>query len=109
VVLEVDQGRAGLSRDELTAALEAENVLARRYFTPGIHRSPPYNRLFPRFVEALPVTDRLSARLMQLPSGQAVAEHDIATVCALTRAILEHAPQVSRRLRGRQAKDCARP
>ncbi|ADK85536.1 DegT/DnrJ/EryC1/StrS aminotransferase [Desulfarculus baarsii DSM 2075] len=109
VVLDVDAQQAGLSRDELTAALEAENVLARRYFMPGIHRSPPYNRLYPHFVEGLPVTDRLSARLMQLPSGQAVAEHDIATVCALTRTILEHAPQVSRRLRAYQAKGCERP
>lgn len=98
VVLEVDAQRAGLTRDELTRLLEAENVLARRYFMPGIHRSEPYRSSHPQFLEALPATDRLSSRLMQLPSGQAVTAEHVERTCALLRFLLDNAQKVAVRL-----------
>ncbi|HEU4401699.1 MAG TPA: aminotransferase class I/II-fold pyridoxal phosphate-dependent enzyme, partial [Candidatus Polarisedimenticolia bacterium] len=42
VVLEVDEERAGIGRDQILRVLNAENVLARRYFHPGCHRAEPY-------------------------------------------------------------------
>lgn len=87
VVLEIDQNAFGLSRDELVHVLEAENVHARRYFVPGMHRCVPYCDLFPQFVNALPVTDALCAKVMQLPSGQSVTEEHIESICALIRFI----------------------
>ena len=35
MIMEVDEAAAGLSRDDLVHVLQAENVLARRYFYPG--------------------------------------------------------------------------
>lgn len=103
VVLDIDPERAGLSRDDLVVMLEAENVLARRYFTPGIHRSPPYCQSIPLPAGALPATDRLSERLMQLPSGQPVRDQDVAAICGLLRFLLAHAPQAGERLRAGRA------
>lgn len=99
-VVDVDAEGVGLTRDELTRLLEAENVLARRYFMPGIHRSPPYCRTHPQFVDALPVTDRLSSRLLQLPSGQTVTREQITRTCELLRFLVQHARDASRRLAG---------
>ena len=45
-------------RDDLIAALHAENVLARRYFAPGCHRMEPYRGNPIR----LPATEGLSAQ-----------------------------------------------
>ena len=42
VTVEVDETRAGISRDALVKVLQAENVLARRYFYPGAHQMEPY-------------------------------------------------------------------
>ena len=43
--LPLRRGRGGgRVRDDLVAALHAENVLARRYFYPGCHRLEPYRR-----------------------------------------------------------------
>src|SRR5438874_10904919 len=42
VVVEVDASVAGITRDELVKVLHAENVIARRYFYPGVHRMEPY-------------------------------------------------------------------
>ena len=48
VVAEVDARGSGLTRDQLLSVLHAENVLARRYFYPGVHRMEPYRSLFSR-------------------------------------------------------------
>ena len=37
VVCEVDEHEAGISRDLLCLILEAEGILAQRYFNPGCH------------------------------------------------------------------------
>jgi len=81
VVCEIDETAFGLSRDLLLGLLRAENIVARRYFHPGAHRSIPYVNELPQYVDALPETDRLSARLMQLPSGALVSDAHIATIC----------------------------
>jgi dTDP-4-amino-4,6-dideoxygalactose transaminase len=96
-VLEVDAAAAGLTRDELLEALHAENVLARRYFHPGCHRMEPYRSEQPDAGARLPVTEALAARVLQLPTGTAVEEDDVAAVCAVIRLALAS----SRRLRER--------
>jgi dTDP-4-amino-4,6-dideoxygalactose transaminase len=90
VVLEVPPDR----RDLLVAALQAENVLARRYFHPGVHRQAPYRDTAPR----LPVTDAVAARVLVLPTGTAMSEADIDQVCAVLRTALERADEVRERL-----------
>jgi dTDP-4-amino-4,6-dideoxygalactose transaminase len=94
VVLEVDESRAGLDRDALVRLLHAENVLARRYFHPGVHEMEPYRSRDPHAGERLPQTTRLCRRVMTLPNGTAVTEADVDTVCALVRFAVEHAAEL---------------
>ena len=47
VIVEVDETVAGLNRDDLLRILQAENILARRYFYPGCHQMEPYRSYFP--------------------------------------------------------------
>jgi dTDP-4-amino-4,6-dideoxygalactose transaminase len=89
VVVEVDPDGAGLDRDELLDVLWAENVLARRYFFPGCHRMEPYRTLDPDAGSRLPVTERVVARVLQLPTGTAVSPADIARIGEIVRAALE--------------------
>ncbi|NCC94318.1 MAG: DegT/DnrJ/EryC1/StrS aminotransferase, partial [Opitutae bacterium] len=95
LIVEVDPEAAGLSRDELVLLLKAENVLARRYFTPGVHRMPPYRDLYPQYADALPVSDALSKRLLQLPLGEGVRVEDVETVCAFLRFCLDNAGAIA--------------
>jgi len=76
VVLEVDPDAFGLDRDQLLAALEAENILCRRHFFPGVHRTLPQLRRG----DELKNTERLCARLLQLPNGQIMTRDDVARV-----------------------------
>jgi dTDP-4-amino-4,6-dideoxygalactose transaminase len=82
VVVEVDE-RCPASRDELVAALQAENVIARKYFWPGCHRMQPYRDLYPNAGMMLANTERVAARVMLLPTGTAVNEEIIQTICRL--------------------------
>jgi len=96
LVCRIDEQTFGMSRDELLAVLKAENVNARRYFYPGIHRSVPYVNDFPQYVDALPETDRLCASLMQLPIGALVPLEKIAAICGLIADAQHHAASISR-------------
>jgi dTDP-4-amino-4,6-dideoxygalactose transaminase len=83
----VDEGEFGISRDLLIKLLKAENVLARRYFYPGAHRSVPYGQEFPQFVESLPNTDAVCASVIQFPIGTLVTSSGIKKVCRLLHCI----------------------
>jgi dTDP-4-amino-4,6-dideoxygalactose transaminase len=94
MAVEVDAQEAGLSRDLLLHVLHTENVLARRYFWPGCHRMEPYRTLFPDAATSLPETERLAGRILVMPTGSAVSEQDIETICNILRLALVHADEV---------------
>lgn len=100
VVLAIDSDAFGLSRDSLVALLGAENVLSRRYFSPGLHRAFPYDEKYPQYRNALPNTDRLAESVMQLPSGQAMSLESIKTVCRIIELAHKDAPAIRDKLRG---------
>ena len=97
-VVEVDPDAAGLTRDQLLAVLRAENVLARRYFHPGLHRVEPYRSRPPAGGWRLPVTERLCERVLVLPTGAAVSEAQIDRVAAILHDAVAAGPDLARRL-----------
>lgn len=100
VVLEVDAAQAGLSRDDLVLWLRAEGVLARRYFHPGCHRMAPYRTEDPLAPARLPVTERLSAEVLALPTGTAVTEQSVQAICALIHFLIAESAAIHGRVAG---------
>jgi dTDP-4-amino-4,6-dideoxygalactose transaminase len=86
IVVEVDENRAALNRDEIISVLHAENVLARKYFWPGCHRMEPYKSLFPNAGLLLRHTDIVASTVMVLPTGQAVGMSDVDRICRVIRS-----------------------
>ncbi len=97
VVADIDAAAFGLTRDALVDLLFAENVLARRYFHPGGHRSLPH---LPEVggPPSLPVTEAICERVLVLPAGAAIELQDVAAICDLIRRIAASAPEISARL-----------
>lgn len=93
IVCTIDAAAFGLTRDGLQQWLQENDIVARRYFYPGTHRSMPYVQTLPQYAEALPITDRLNAELIQLPCGALVSDEDIGLICQLIAA----APRPARR------------
>lgn len=65
-----------LSRDDTLGLLEAENILARPYYTPLNRRAAEYPRVCPD----LPVTEAIFRDFVVLPSGAHVSEGDVAAI-----------------------------
>ncbi len=68
LVVEVGEDCAS-TRDQVLAALHAENILARKYFWPGSHMMQPYRDLFPHAGLMLPHTRAVAERVIVLPNG----------------------------------------
>lgn len=98
LIVEVDSRTCPFTRDELVAILHAENVIARRYFTPGCHRSMPYRTEPRRGSNRLTVTEQLCESLVAFPTGAGVTTADIAEIGAVLRLAYETAAEVRRRL-----------
>ena len=94
LVIEIDEAKAGLTRDELIHVLFAENVLARRYFFPGCHRMEPYRSYFPHSSLVLPETEKLCRRIMVLPNGTTIDENAVVRICQIIRIAISRKTQV---------------
>ena len=100
MILTVDRDAFGLNRDGLVKVLEAENVLARRYFYPGCHRMEPYRNEFPNKCRLLPVTDSMSERVVSLPTGESVTPATVEWIASAVRQAGEKAAEVTERFIG---------
>ena len=98
IILEIDEASTQISRDQLQKILWAENVLARRYFYPGCHRMEPYRSYFPHAGLLLPETEKLSERILSLPTGTAVGLTEITAISQLIHLIVSHGPEVRKRM-----------
>ena len=107
IVVEVDEIKSTLNRDELVEVLQAENVLARKYFWPGCHRMEPYKSFYPNTHLLLPHTEKLAARILVLPTGTAIRVQEVQTVCQLIAVALRHASEVKSALHSRTASKAA--
>ena len=99
IVLEIDEPKTGITRDELMKVLWAENILARRYFYPGCHRVEPYRSYFPHAGLLLTETERLTNRVLCLPTGTALGAQEISKVCQIIRFAMAHGKQLQERLK----------
>ena len=103
VVIELDPEEAPLNRDELLAVLHYENILARRYFWPGCHRMEPYRSLYPDAHLFLPETERVAARVMSLPTGQAITPEVARVICDIIRVAFENSGEIRKVLKEKSA------
>lgn len=96
VVVLVDERKFGMRRDQLVHLLLRENVSARRYFYPGVHRMAVSNMVSRVNHELeLPVTNRVAEQVMCLPTGSAMTVERIKAVCRLIRFAHVHAPTLA--------------
>jgi len=79
----------GMTRDQLAEALKARGIDTRTFFLP-CHSQPAIAKRFPTQV-AFPVTERIAKQGLYLPSGLAITEEQIETVCAALREIAQGA------------------
>ncbi len=87
-----------LQRDETVAILNAENILARAYYSPSLHQK---NMSYPHISSSLEITDFLSKRYMLLPCGDFVSCADIDEIIQLLEFVCFHGSEISSKIVGR--------
>jgi dTDP-4-amino-4,6-dideoxygalactose transaminase len=103
VILEIDEEGFGMHRDLLLEILNAEKVMARRYFYPGCHSSEPYKSNSPYKKLKLPFTKVLSDRVLALPTGTAMDQRDIKKVCQIIMRAAKYNKEIKRALSSKEA------
>jgi dTDP-4-amino-4,6-dideoxygalactose transaminase len=79
----VDEKEFGHSRDWLVELLHRENIGARKYFSPPVHRQKLYSAMWDG--RALPVTDLVSDGVVSLPIYSSLTDESIDKVCEVIR------------------------
>lgn len=82
----VDPAAFGCRRDDLAESLKERGIDTRPMFIP-IHRLPPYRRGAKKRGTVLPVTDRLGALGIMLPTYSLMTDDDVHHVCETIREI----------------------
>lgn len=95
VILRLDAEKTGISRDHVCTALHRENIIARRYFYPGVHRMEPYRSYQPHAHLMLPQTERIVHEVLALPTGTSISTADVQLICRLLKTILAHPAEVT--------------
>jgi dTDP-4-amino-4,6-dideoxygalactose transaminase len=94
----VDEAHFGVDRDTLAAALRAEGIDTRCYFSPPVHRHTAYRTGSDDY---LPRTDWLAARVISLPLWRDLEAATVEAVTEIVARVHHHAEEIS--ARGRAA------
>jgi dTDP-4-amino-4,6-dideoxygalactose transaminase len=79
----VDEKEFGHSRGWLVELLHVENIGARKYFSPPVHRQKLYKAMWDG--RALPVTDMVSDGVVSLPIYSSLTDESVDKVCEVIR------------------------
>jgi dTDP-4-amino-4,6-dideoxygalactose transaminase len=85
-----------LSRIDTINILNAENILARAYYSPPLHRKP---MAYDSVAVDLPLTDRLAERFLNLPCGHFVNNEDIEDIVEFVGYLSTNADRICDRLK----------
>jgi len=101
----VDPDAFGLTRDELAAALGAENIDTRKYYDPPVHRQTAYRHYADG--RPLPNTEWLAAGSLSLPIWSNMENSTALGVCRAVSRLYEQSRDVRRVLRSRSPRPFA--
>lgn len=88
IIIEVTDN-SPVSRDTMVAALNAENILARKYFWPGCHAMLPYRELYPHAGLLLTETEKIADRVIVLPTGGDLDDNKIHMIFQIMKVLLK--------------------
>ncbi len=93
----IDADKFGLTRDELSQALAAENIDSRKYYDPPVHRQTAYREFAPP-EERLPATNWLARASLSLPVWSHMSDEIVQQICRACTRIHESAGCVKSQL-----------
>jgi dTDP-4-amino-4,6-dideoxygalactose transaminase len=96
----LDADRFGCSRDDVVAALQAEGIETRKYYSPPVHLQTAYRDIAS---PPLPVTEALATQVISLPMWSHLTFEAVDRVGEAFAAIYNHAEEIRELVREAQA------
>ena len=90
----VREGEFGLSRDQLAQALQAENVMTRKYFYPALHQQQAYAEFRDSVSGDLRVTEAVAASVLCMPMFSHIEEESVDRICETIGRIHEQNAEI---------------
>ncbi len=87
----VDSTGFGLGRDDVDAALRAENIMCRKYFWPPLHLHDAYRGAPQPAGGDLKVTEEISAAILCLPIYSDMTDREASALCDAIERVHSHA------------------
>ena len=94
LVCMVDEKEYGVSRDTLINLLKDQNILARRYFYPGLHRTIPFSSMHKNDTDVFPNTDYVCSSCIQFPLGALISDQDVVNICGVVKKVHDHSSKI---------------
>ncbi len=91
MVIRIDAAQAGVTRDELMAALAVRGIQASRYFYPPLHRQGVYQSIPHRCAPSLEVSERVGGQVLALPIYTGMRDEAIAEIAGAVREVMAQA------------------
>ncbi len=92
----IDPQAFGLNRDELSLALNAENIDSRKYYEPPVHRQTAYKHFYQG--QALPNTEWLSQNSLSLPIWSEMSDETASGICQAILQVYEYRQDIHQKL-----------
>ncbi|MDD5564741.1 MAG: DegT/DnrJ/EryC1/StrS family aminotransferase, partial [Thermoanaerobaculaceae bacterium] len=89
----IDEAAFGLTRDALFDSLAAENINAKKYFCPPVHRQRAF-AAFGQRDKALKNTEKLSLGSLSLPLYSDMPESDVKKICLAVRRVYHYGGEI---------------
>jgi dTDP-4-amino-4,6-dideoxygalactose transaminase len=90
----IDRQEFGCSRDAVAAALAAEGIDTRAYYSPPVHMQSAYRR---SVIPTLPATERLAGQVLSLPMWSHLPNEAVERVGEAFTGIRAHAEEIEAR------------
>lgn len=92
----IDKEKFGLSRDVFYEALLKENIIAKKYFYPPVHKQKAFQK-YTKSSLALPITNFISNNTFSLPLFSHMPEDEILTIAQAIINIHNHAEEIAQK------------
>lgn len=89
----VDPATFGMNRDELAAALRAENIETKKYFYPPLHKQALYRAYYDPYRHKLESTEAVSGAVLSLPIYASLADETLEKISGAISRIATYQSQ----------------
>ena len=86
----------GMDRDQLSNALQSENIMTRKYFSPLLHLQKAFSAFREDSFTDLHISEQIASQVLCLPMFSHMGEAEVDNVCSAIKRIQDQSESVKK-------------